>query len=242
MHHLQVVAEVEEVMEKKTTTLKLSDWVKIIPLLVKHGAEPNASFSFQNERVIRHGLSAIDIVMHAFSSQYPIQAADIRRILIARGAKPSVAKRPVRRAKRHGFRAKPTGSHRKIGDLSNSPRLDNGDGKSDAAGERANDRTRLPASSADLPRPPKHSSKTNLDEFSERSRIGPTNPELEPLIPRWGLSEQLNKSQKIVHDETRIPRPTQSMFEQLFCCYRRRFKDWIVYVFGVLEFSSDDLG
>jgi hypothetical protein len=34
MHHLQKAAEVEEVTEKKATTLKLSDWVKIIPLMV----------------------------------------------------------------------------------------------------------------------------------------------------------------------------------------------------------------
>lgn len=117
MHHLQETMETEE-DTKRETTIKLSDWVDIITLLVKHGAEPNVSVSIEDELEISRKLSAVEIIMYAFSRQFPIQAVDITRMLVARGAKRSPVKRTTRRSKRHSYRAKTTETHKKLSDSS----------------------------------------------------------------------------------------------------------------------------
>ncbi|KAF4633368.1 hypothetical protein G7Y89_g4751 [Cudoniella acicularis] len=158
MQHLQEIMETEENTENETavTTIKLIDWVEIIALLIKHGAEPNVSVWLKNDLEIRQRLSAVNIIMHAFSRQFPIQASDIRRMLISRGSNHHATKRPTRHAKRQGHRSKPTGSHKKLGGHLDRPRLGNRGGTSEAAGEGSNDHIKLTISSVndDGPNPP----------------------------------------------------------------------------------------
>src|ERR1700759_4929658 len=59
--------------------------------------------------------------MYAFSRQFPIQAVDITRMLVARGAKHTIIRRPVRRGKQQKYRTRPIGSHKQLAHSLHTP-------------------------------------------------------------------------------------------------------------------------
>ena len=190
MQNLHKIMETDEDTEN-VTTINLSDWVDIITLLVKNGAEPNIMISVKYSREIQPELSAINIIMHAFGRQFPIQATEIRRMLVSRRAKHHAAKRPVRRIKRRDYRAKLTpGTYKNLGGHSDNPWLDDKGAHDAEFRVGLNGNTEFPVCSTNLPSSSTCTSITNPELSGDPISSSP-NAELQPLMPKSSFPRSL---------------------------------------------------